>query len=197
MPDGLIKGLISYAADRGLIEDADRVYCTNLLLGLLKKDAIDEDAAPAELPLHELLNGLCDYAAEKGIIEDSITYRDLFDTALMGVLTPRPGEVQKTFAALYAESPQKATDYFYALSNDTNYIRRDRIDKIIKWEPESDYGAIEITINLSKPEKDPKAIAAAKTRPSPAIPSVCCAANVRATPGVWISPPARITASCR
>ena len=170
MPDGLIKGLIDYAVSRGLAEEADRVYCSNALLALLKMDSCDESAAPSGLPLHELLNGLCDYAAEKGLIEDSVTYRDLFDTALMGALTPRPSEVQKKFAALYADSPLKATDYFYALSNDTNYIRRDRIEKIIKWEPESDYGRIEITINLSKPEKDPKAIAAAKNAPQSGYP---------------------------
>ena len=170
MPDTYIKGLIDYAVSRGLAEEADRVYCANALLALLKMDALDEDAPAADLPLHELLEELCDYAAEKGIIEDSITYRDLFDTALMGALTPRPSEVQKKFAALYEKSPREATDYYYALSNDTNYIRRDRIAKIIKWEPDSDYGTIEITINLSKPEKDPKAIAAAKNAPQSGYP---------------------------
>ena len=170
MPDTYIKGLIDYAVSRGLAEEADRVYCANALLALLKLDSYDETAPAADLPLHGLLNGLCDYAAGKGLIEDSVTYRDLFDTALMGALTPRPSEVRKKFAALYAESPQKATDYYYALSNDTNYIRRDRIEKIIKWEPESDYGRIEITINLSKPEKDPKAIAAAKNAPQAGYP---------------------------
>ena len=170
MPDTYVKGLIEYALSRGLIEDADRVYCTNLLLALLKRDAVDEEAAPAALPLHELLGNLCDYTAAQGLIEDSVTYRDLFDTALMGALTPRPSEVQKKFAALYARSPREATDYFYALSNDTNYIRRDRIEKIIKWEPESDYGTIEITVNLSKPEKDPKAIAAARNAPQSGYP---------------------------
>lgn len=170
MPDTYIKGLLDYAVARGLAEEADRVYCANALLALLKMDALDEDAPAADLPLHELLEKLCDYAAEKGIIEDSITYRDLFDTALMGALTPRPSEVQKKFAALYEKSPREATDYYYALSNDTNYIRRDRIAKIIKWEPDSDYGTIEITINLSKPEKDPKAIAAAKNAPQSGYP---------------------------
>ena len=170
MPDTYIKGLLDYAVAHGLAEEADRVYCANALLALLKMDALDEDAPAADLPLHELLEKLCDYAAEKGIIEDSITYRDLFDTALMGALTPRPSEVQKKFAALYEKSPREATDYYYALSNDTNYIRRDRIAKIIKWEPDSDYGTIEITINLSKPEKDPKAIAAAKNAPQSGYP---------------------------
>ena len=170
MPDTYIKGLIDYAVSRGLADEADRVYCVNALLALLKTDSFDDTVPAAGLPLHELLDKLCDYAAEKGLIEDSVTYRDLFDTALMGALTPRPSEVQKKFAALYAESPQKATDYFYAFSNDTNYIRRDRIAKIIKWEPESDYGRIEITVNLSKPEKDPKAIAAAKNAPQSGYP---------------------------
>ena len=170
MPDTYIKGLIDYAVSRGLAEEADRVYCANALLALLKTDALDDTAPAADLPLHELLEKLCDCAVEKGIIEDSVTYRDLFDTALMGALTPRPSEVQKKFAALYEKSPREATDWFYQMSSDTNYIRRDRIAKIIKWEPESDYGTIEITVNLSKPEKDPKAIAAAKNAPQSGYP---------------------------
>ena len=170
LPDTYIKGLIEYAVANGLLEEADRVYGTNQLLSLLHQDSLDGEAVPAELPLHELLDKLCDYAAEKGIIEDSITYRDLFDTALMGALTPRPSEVQNKFAGLYRESPLKATDWYFALSNATNYIRKDRIDKIIRWEPESDYGTIEISINLSKPEKDPKAIAAAKNAPQSGYP---------------------------
>lgn len=162
MVDSLIKGLVRYALDRDLIEDADQVYCTNGLLALLQLDGIDPAVPAADKPLNELLEGLCDYAADKGLITDSVTYRDLFDTALMGVLTPRPSQVIRNFNRLFYESPKKATDYFYALSCDTNYIRRDRIAKIEKWQYTGAYGTIDITVNLSKPEKDPKAIAAAK-----------------------------------
>ena len=170
MIDSYIKALISNAVAHGLIEETDRVYCTNSILYLLKKDSIDFSCPEAKGELHELLDKICDYAAENGLIEDSITYRDLFDTALMGALTPRPSQVIEKFSSLYAESPEKATDYYYALSGDTNYIRRDRIAKILKWQYESNYGTIDITVNLSKPEKDPKAIAAAKNAPQSGYP---------------------------
>lgn len=170
MTDSYIKALISYAVKHGLIEECDRVYCTNSILALLKKDAYDNSCDEASGEINELLDALCDYAAENGIIEDSITYRDLFDTALMGALTPRPSQVIKKFNSLYADSPEKATDYYYALSGDTNYIRRDRIAKILKWQHDGDYGTIDITVNLSKPEKDPKAIAAAKNAPQSGYP---------------------------
>lgn len=170
MIDSYIKALIAYAVKHSLIEESDKVYCTNGILALLKKDAFDGECAEAEGEINELLDALCDYAAENGIIENSITYRDLFDTALMGVLTPRPSQVIEKFRALYEESPEKATDYYYTLSGDTNYIRRDRIAKILKWQHSGDYGTIDITVNLSKPEKDPKAIAAAKNAPQSGYP---------------------------
>ena len=170
MIDSYIKALISNAVAHGLIEETDRVYCTNSILYLLKKDSIDFSCPEAEGELHELLDKICDYAAENGLIEDSITYRDLFDTAIMGALTPRPSQVIEKFGSLYAESPEKATDYYYALSGDTNYIRRDRIAKIMKWQYDSNYGTIDITVNLSKPEKHPKAIAAAKNAPQSGYP---------------------------
>ncbi|MDY6018016.1 MAG: UDP-glucose--hexose-1-phosphate uridylyltransferase [Oscillospiraceae bacterium] len=170
MIDSYIKALISNAVAHGLIEETDRVYCTNSILYLLKKDSVDFSCPEAKGELHELLDKICDYAAENGLIEDSITYRDLFDTALMGALTPRPSQVIEKFNSLYAESPEKATDYYYALSGNTNYIRRDRIAKILKWQYDSNYGTIDITVNLSKPEKDPKAIAAAKNAPQSGYP---------------------------
>ena len=170
MADSYIKALISYAVKHGLIEESDKVYCTNSILCLLKKDAYDDGCKEASGEINEILDALCDYAAQKGIIEDSITYRDLFDTALMGALTPRPSQVIEKFNSLYAESPEKATDYYYTLSGDTNYIRRDRIAKILKWQHDGDYGTIDITVNLSKPEKDPKAIAAAKNAPQSGYP---------------------------
>ena len=170
MVDSYIKALVGFAVSHLLIEESDTVYCTNSILQLLKKDSYDNTCTEAEGELNELLDALCDYAAENGIIEDSVTYRDLFDTAVMGVLTPRPSQVIDKFNSLYAESPEKATDYYYALSGDTNYIRRDRIAKIMKWQYDSNYGTIDITVNLSKPEKDPKAIAAAKNAPQSGYP---------------------------
>ncbi len=170
MVDSYIKALVGFAVSHLLIEESDTVYCTNSILQLLKKDSYDNTCTEAEGELNELLDALCDYAAENGIIEDSVTYRDLFDTAVMGVLTPRPSQVIDKFNSLYAESPEKATDYYYKFSGDTNYIRRDRIAKIQKWQYASDYGTIDITVNLSKPEKDPKAIAAAKNAPQSGYP---------------------------
>ncbi len=170
MIDSYIKALISYAASNKLIEKSDKVYCTNSILYLLKKDEFDGSCEEATGSVSELLDTLCDYAVEKGIIEDSITYRDLFDTAIMGCLTPRPSQVIERFNSLYAESSEKATDYYYKFSCDTNYIRRNRIAKDLKWQHSGDYGVIDITVNLSKPEKDPKAIADAKNAPQSGYP---------------------------
>ncbi len=170
MVDSYIKALVGFAVSHLLIEESDTVYCTNSILQLLKKDSFDSACPEAKGEQNELLDALCDYAAKNGIIEDSVTYRDLFDTAVMGVLTPRPSQVIDKFNSLYSESPEKATDYYYKFSGDTNYIRRDRIAKIQKWQYASDYGTIDITVNLSKPEKDPKAIAAAKNAPQSGYP---------------------------
>ena len=170
MIDSYIKALVSYAAANKLIEESDKVYCTNSILYLLKKDEFDGSCEEATGSVSELLDALCDYAVEKGILEDSITYRDLFDTAIMGCLTPRPSFVIEKFKGLYAENPEKATDYYYKFSCDTNYIRRDRIAKDLKWQHSGDYGVIDITVNLSKPEKDPKAIADAKNAPQSGYP---------------------------
>ena len=170
MTDAYIKGLIAYGLRTGLIEPADGVYCLNAVLALLKLDSIADDVPPEDAPPEVLLNALCDDAVARGVIEDSVTYRDLFDTALMGVLTPRPSQVIKTFRENYKQSPLKATDAYYKFSCDTNYIRRDRIKKDVKWQYAGDYGTLDITINLSKPEKDPKAIAAAKNAPQAGYP---------------------------
>ena len=170
MADSYIKALIDYAVRNNLIEEADKVYCANAVMALLKLDSYDDSCEAAEGEINEILDKLCDVAAEKEIIIDSITYRDLFDTAIMGALTPRPSEVIRKFNELYAESPETATDYYYKLSGDTNYIRRDRIAKILKWQQTGEYGTIDITVNLSKPEKDPKAIAAAKNAPQSGYP---------------------------
>ena len=161
MMDAYIAALANYAQETGLIEASDRVYCINSLLALLKEDGYDDSVSAFEGTLPETLNALCDLAVEKGIIEDSITYRDLFDTALMGVFTPRPSQVIADFRSLYSIDPTAATDYYYKFSGDTNYIRRDRIRKMSKWQYAGKYGTLDITVNNAKPEKDPKAIAAA------------------------------------
>ncbi len=174
-----IKQLIDYAVSRELIEDSDRVYMTNRIMEELSESEYTEPerAEPAEL--EEILSAICDYAAEKGIIpENTTTYRDLFDTKLMGILTPRPSEVIKRFSANYAISPKAATDYYYELSKNSDYIRTYRVKKDLKWQTESEYGDMDITVNLSKPEKDPKAIAAAKLMPQGGYPKcLLCAEN--------------------
>ncbi len=166
-----ITQLLNYAERTELIESLDRKYSANMLLSLLGLYEYEEVKNAPDAPLSEILDGICDFAAESGLLEENtVTYRDLFDTKVMGVLTPRPSEVIKKFNALYACSPSDATDYFYGLAKNSNYIRCDRIAKDLKWKADSEYGEIDITINLSKPEKDPKAIAAAKLLPQSGYP---------------------------
>ena len=158
-----ITELIEYALINEIIEKEDKVYSTNRIIELLGLNTYEEREVNNDRFLHEILNDILDYAVKEGIIEDGIASRDLFDTKIMGALIPRPSEVINKFKALYNESPKKATDWYYKLSCDSNYIRRDRIAKDKKWVLTTDYGVMDITINLSKPEKDPKAIAAART----------------------------------
>lgn len=159
-----IKKLVEYGLLTGLIEKEDKIYTTNRLLELFGLDELEDGGDVTMTPedLEAVLKDLLDYACEKGLTQDSVVYRDLFDTKIMGLLTPRPGEVIRTFRAKYASDPREATDYFYKLSRDSDYIRRYRIAKDQKWVSATKYGDLDITINLSKPEKDPKAIAAAK-----------------------------------
>ena len=168
-----IQNLVGYAVKKGMAEEADRTYLTNLLLAELGLSDFAPDVPEAD-PLPELetmLATLCDYAATTGLIPDNTTtQRDLFDTKLMGILTPRPSQVLSEFRARYAISPQKATDYFYGLAKDSDYIRTYRVKKDLKWVYEGKYGALDITVNLSKPEKDPKAIAAAKLQKATGYP---------------------------
>ena len=165
-----VEDLIGYAEERGLIEPCDRVYATNRVLEVLHvADYAPEEHMPVRA-LEDILGAICDYAVENGLCEDSVVYRDLFDTAVMGQLTPRPSEVIRKFDALYAISPEEATDYFYKLAGDSDYIRRYRVCRDLKWKTDSEYGEIDITVNLSKPEKDPKAIAAAKLLPQSGYP---------------------------
>ena len=167
--NGYLTALVEYGLKTGLIQDCDRTYIVNQLLMTMGLDSFEEEAAP-QMELEDILAGLLSDAVSRGVIEDNITAKDLFDTRLMGVLTPLPREVRAKFAALYAEDPQKATDWYYTLSQDTDYIRRYRIKKDLRWKTATEYGDLDITINLSKPEKDPKAIAAAKAAPQSGYP---------------------------
>ncbi len=162
-----IRKLVSYGVQTGLVPAEDVIYTTNRLLELFQLDELedcDTNVTMREDELEDVLGAMMDYAYEKGIMtENSIVYRDLFDTKIMSLLMPRPSEVIRRFHELYENvSPEAATDYYYKLSRDSDYIRRYRICKDMKWVTSTKYGDLDITINLSKPEKDPKAIAAAK-----------------------------------
>ena len=162
MIDKSIRKLICYGLEKGLFDRRDTVYITNRILEILGLDSFDCHENFTSVDLEETLKEILDFAVEKGLIEDTITQRDLFDTKVMAALLPRPSEVTNKFYSLYEQSPKTATDYFYKLSCDSDYIRRYRIKKDVKWVTSTEYGDLDITINLSKPEKDPKAIAAAK-----------------------------------
>ena len=172
----LIDALVCYAMNCGLAMPEDHTLLTNRLLEAMGEETYTPSADPLPTDLEDILSGLLDIAAEKGLCPDSITGRDLFDTKLMGLLTPMPREVQRSFREKYAVSPETATDWFYQFSQDTDYIRRYRIEKDMRWKYDSDYGPLDITINLSKPEKDPRAIAAAKNAPQRSYPrcQLCC-----------------------
>lgn len=177
-----IDKLVSYAIKKNLIEMEDATYCTNRVLALLQCD----DYSPTGKTftendtIAEILDSLLKYASSKNLVDyESIVSKDIFDTEIMGIFTDRPSNITKKFYSLYEQSPELATQYFYKLSNDNNYIRKDRIDKNIKWTTPSEYGNIEITINMSKPEKDPKAIALAGKQKSVAYPKCqLCMQNV-------------------
>lgn len=160
-----IRKLVKYGLITGLIAQEDRIYITNRLLELFQIDELEEDG-DVSMTVEELetvLKEMLDYAYEHGFMaENGVVYRDLFDTKIMSMLVPRPSEVIRTFHEKYERSSREATDYFYKLSQDTDYIRRYRIEKDQKWVSSTQYGDLDVTINLSKPEKDPKAIAAAK-----------------------------------
>ncbi len=159
-----VRQLISYAEEKKLIAPEDRVYTVNRLLEALGRDAYDDPGDQSMRPLCEILRELTDDAVARGVIGDGIVSRDLFDTKLMGLLTPRPSEVIPSFRRRFERDPAEATDWFYRFCGDCNYIRRDRIARDLKWQYASPYGTLDITINLSKPEKDPKAIAEAGKR---------------------------------
>ena len=165
-----ITALADYGVRTGLIEESDRTWAVNALLAALELDAYEERTVTGQPALTEILGSLLNYACANGLCQDSVVYRDLFDTKLMGLLTPRPSAVIRRFWDLYAESPKAATDDYYAFSKTTNYIRADRLAKDAKWITPTPYGDMDMTINLSKPEKDPKAIAAAKAAPQASYP---------------------------
>ncbi len=182
-----IRKLVQYGLLTGLVPEEDKIYTINRLLelfGMEELQDLDEDAL-AEVEntgvedLEAILSAMLDYAFEAGLMEEnSVAYRDLFDTKIMSVLLPRPSEVIRKFRELYKEDPGKATDYYYKFSCDTDYIRRYRIKKDRKWIAKTEYGDLDITINLSKPEKDPRDIAAAKAAPQSGYPRCAlCAEN--------------------
>ena len=180
MVDRAVSKLVTYVLRTGLIDEREVVWATNTVLNVLKLDTYTNPCRDwDEIDLAAVLDELLDDAYARGVLkENSVVYRDLFDAELMGRLTPRPARVIETFEALRAEDPQKATDWYYRFSQDTHYIRRDRIARDVQWKVSTVYGDLDITINLSKPEKDPKAIAAAKALPASGYPRcLLCAEN--------------------
>ncbi len=168
-----IKKLVEYGIQTGLTPESERIYTTNLLLELFHEDNYEDteiDTSSVTEELEGILKNLLDEAVKRGLITDSVVYRDLFDTKLMNCLMPRPSQVQAEFARRYEKSPGAATNYYYKFSQDSDYIRRYRVKKDMKWKVDSPYGEIDITVNLSKPEKDPKAIAAAKNAKASSYP---------------------------
>jgi galactose-1-phosphate uridylyltransferase, family 2 len=166
-----INRLINFALQQNLITEEDKIYSTNLLLGTLKLNEFDPEEVNERLETPTpILENILDYAAEQNLIENTVTERDLFDTEIMNCLMPRPSEVISKFNGIYNENPEKATEYYYNLSIASNYIRKDRIDKNIVWKAKTEYGDLDITINLSKPEKDPRDIAKAKLIKSSSYP---------------------------
>lgn len=155
-----VKSLVNYAIKNEMIEKWDEIWAINTVCQALNMDSF-EDCEAESAELEDILASILDYAVENGLCEDSVVYRDLFDTKIMGLLTPKPSEVISKFHFLYCRDKKAATDYYYKLCQDSDYIRRYRIKNDLKWITKTEYGDIDITINLSKPEKDPKAIAAA------------------------------------
>lgn len=170
MIERYLDSLVEYAVRTGLAQETDRRVLTNRLLDILRLDDYTPSREPLMEELEPILSGILDFACERGLCEDNVTARDLYDTRLMGALTPLPHEVIAEFDRRYAVSPREATDWYYRFSGDTDYIRRYRVARDIRWIYPSEYGDMDITINLSKPEKDPRAIAAAKNAPQSGYP---------------------------
>lgn len=171
-----IDAIVSYAMNTGLAQPEDHRVLINRLLDLLEKPDYEPSDEPQPEDIEDILAGILDYAVENGLCDDNITAKDIFDTRIMGAITPMPREIVRTFWEKYEKDPVEATDWYYKFSCDTDYIRRYRIKKDMRWKYESEYGELDVTINLSKPEKDPKAIAAARNAPQTAYPKcqLCC-----------------------
>ena len=165
-----IDSLVAYAMNNGLAEPEDHWVLVNRILDILQKADYEPSDEPMTEDIEEILGGILDYAVEKGLCDDNITAKDIFDTRIMGAITPMPREIIRTFWEKYKKDPVEATDWYYKFSCDTDYIRRYRIEKDMRWKYPCEYGELDVTINLSKPEKDPKAIAAAKFAPQTAYP---------------------------
>ena len=179
-----INRLLNYALQQGLLEKTDCYYAANRLLALLHLSEYEPEAVDEKLPYAQpVLDNMLSYAAEAGIIEDTVNERDLFDTALMDCVTPRPSEVIRRFREDYAESPEQATEHYYQFSQATNYIRPERIAKNLVWQTETEYGKLDVTINLSKPEKDPRDIAKAKQVKSSSYPKCLLCRENEGFPG--------------
>ena len=158
-----INKLIKYGLENEILDEKDKIYATNQLLNLLNLEEFTEEQVDDNLDIEEILKTILDYAVENKIIEeDTTTRRDLFDTKIMNIIMPRPSQVIEKFWDKYKKSPEEATNYYYNFSKKTDYIRTYRVAKDLKWKTDTKYGALDITINLSKPEKDPKDIALAK-----------------------------------
>ena len=165
-----IENLIQYALDKNLIQKEDIVYTKNQIIECLKIDDLKEASPTNEKNLENILNDILEYACEKNLIENNITERDLFDTKIMGLLIEKPSQIINKFWEKYKISPKYATDFYYELSKNSDYIRKYRIEKDKKWKFNCEYGELDITINLSKPEKDPKSIALSKNLKSSSYP---------------------------
>ncbi|MFR4987449.1 MAG: UDP-glucose--hexose-1-phosphate uridylyltransferase [Lachnospirales bacterium] len=173
-----IENLILYAIKNNLIEKDDIIFTKNKIAEILKIEDLKDVEVIGEVTLENILKDILDYACEKGLINNNITERDLFDTKIMGALIDRPSNIRKKFFDKYKISPKDATDFYYKLSQDSDYIRRYRIKKDIRWEVETEYGNLDISINLSKPEKDPRDIALLKNVKSSDYPKcVLCKEN--------------------
>ena len=175
-----INRLLNYGLQNGMIYVDDVDYSANLLVDLLKLDTFEKEDISEKLETaNDIIETILSYAVKKGLVEDSVVFKDLFDTKLMNCIMPRPSEIINQFNNLKEVSSKDATDYFYDLSVASNYIRKNRTDKNIRFKKFYKYGDIEITINLSKPEKDPKAIALAKSQKSSNYPKcLLCKENV-------------------
>ena len=171
-----IDAIVSYAMNTGLAQPEDHRVLVNRILDLLEKPDYEPSDEPQPEDIEDILAGILEYAVENGLCDDNITAKDIFDTRIMGAITPMPREIVRTFWEKYEKDPVEATDWYYKFSCDTDYIRRYRIKKDMRWKYESEYGELDVTINLSKPEKDPKAIAAARNAPQTAYPKcqLCC-----------------------